>query len=55
MEGKRTGDGDKCTLVAVVEMGGTWALYLHGMDRFGVPLSGQEVRWMAQAILDGDR
>lgn len=55
VDGKRTDDGGRCTLVAVVETGGTGALYPHGMGRFGVRLSGQEVRRLTQAILDGGR
>jgi hypothetical protein len=38
VDGKRTDDGDLCTLIVVHEVGGTWALYPHGWGKFGVRL-----------------
>lgn len=51
--GRRTDDGAQCTLLAVCETGGAWALYPHGMDKFGIRLSAQEARRVAQAIMAG--
>lgn len=55
VDGRRIDDGDLCTLVAVHETGGTWALYLHGWGKFGVRLPQAEAIRMARAILDGAR
>ena len=55
VDGQRTDDGDRCTLVVVGETGGTWSLYPHGWGKFGVRLSGQEALRVAQAILDDAR
>jgi hypothetical protein len=54
-DGKRTDDGDRCTLLVVGETGGTWARYPHGADPLGVRLSEEQARRAAQAILDGGR
>jgi (2Fe-2S) ferredoxin len=54
-EGKRTDDGDRCTLLVVCETGGTWAVYPHGADQLGVRLSGEQAERVARAILDGGR
>ena len=51
VEGKRTDDGDRCTLVVIQEVGGTWALYPHGWGKFGVRLNNGEAVTVAQAIL----
>ena len=51
--GQRTDDGAQCTLVAVCETGGVWALYPHGADTLGVRLSAQEARRVARAIIAG--
>ena len=53
VDGTRTDDGDRCTLVVIHEVGGTWALYPHGWDTFGVRLSKSEAVKAAQAILHG--
>lgn len=53
VDGKRTDDGSKCTLVVVHEVGGTWAAYPHGADQLGVRLPRAEAVKVAQAILDG--
>jgi len=52
-DGKRTDDGDRCELLAVQEVGGTWSLYPHGAAKFGVRLPGDEAARLARAILDG--
>ncbi|MGH3797672.1 MAG: hypothetical protein ACRDSP_22610 [Pseudonocardiaceae bacterium] len=49
--GKRTDDGARCTVVAVHEFGGTWALYPHGFGKFGVRLSKADAGSVAAAIL----
>lgn len=53
VDGRRTDDGDTCTLVVVREFGGTWVLYPHGDAKLGVRLPRAEALKMAQAILDG--
>lgn len=52
-DGKRTDDGGRCKLLAVHEVGGTWALYPHGWPRLGVRLTGDEAARLARAILAG--
>ena len=49
--GKRTDDGTACTLLAVSEIGGVWALYPHGADQLGVRLPADEAARIARAIL----
>lgn len=51
LEGRRTDDGDLCKLVVVHELGGTWALYPHGVHKFGVRLGDGCMIAMARAIL----
>jgi hypothetical protein len=51
--GKRTDDGARCTLLAVREIGGTWALYPHGAGQLGVRLPVAEAEKVARAILAG--
>lgn len=51
VDGKRTDDGTKCTLLAVCETGGVWALYLHGVTQLGVRITKAEADKVAQAIL----
>ena len=54
VEGRRTDDGDQCTLVVVHERyGGGWAFYPHphGFGRFGVRLAKSAAVKVAQAIL----
>ena len=53
VEGRRTDDGDQCKLVLIQEIGGTWALYPHGVKRFGVRLPRAEAVTVAQVILAG--
>ncbi|MDQ3151297.1 MAG: hypothetical protein M3R63_06105 [Actinomycetota bacterium] len=55
VDGRRTDDGDRCTLVVVHEVGGTWGLYPYGWGKFGVRLSKAEAIKAAQAILEGVR
>lgn len=56
VEGRRTDDGDWCTLVVVHEVtGGCWALYPHGWGRFGVRLARADAIQVAEAILAGTR
>jgi hypothetical protein len=52
-DGKRTDDGGRCELLAVHEVGGTWALYPHGWPKLGVRLPEDEAARLARAILDG--
>ena len=54
-DGRRTDDGQTCSLVLLRTTGGEWRLYPHGVDKFGVRLSDQEARRVAQAILDRER
>lgn len=49
--GKRTDDGSLCTLLAVSETGGVWALYPHGAGKLGVRLPRDEAQRLARAIL----
>lgn len=51
VNGKRTDDGRKCTLLAVCEVGGTWELYPHGVTQLGVRITKAEADKVAQAIL----
>ena len=51
--GQRTDDGTACTLLAVRETDGIWALYPHGAEQLGVRLSAQEAQRVAQAIIAG--
>lgn len=54
--GKRTDDGEKCTLLVVCEVGGTWALFPHGAAQLGVRLADPAVETLARAMLaDGAR
>lgn len=56
VDGKRTDDSSTCTLLAVCEIGGTWALYPHGAAQLGVRITQTEATKLAQAILtDGAR
>ena len=47
VDGRRTDDGSRCSLLIIHEVGGTLALYPHGRDEFGVRLT--------RAILAGPR
>ena len=56
VEGRRTDDGTRCTFLVVHEVGGTWALYLHGVARLGVRLTDTAAAALATAIVtDGSR
>lgn len=55
VDGRRTDDGGRCTLLAVRETRGTWALYPHGAAKLGVRLPVAEAVKIAQAILDDAR
>ncbi len=55
VDGRRTDDGDRCTLVVIQERyGGTWALYPHGWGTFGVRLETSAAVKVARAILADD-
>lgn len=52
VEGRRTDDGDRCTLIVVQERyGGGWAFYPHGWGTFGVRLARSAAAKVAQTIL----
>ncbi|HEU0128114.1 MAG TPA: hypothetical protein VFQ48_05855 [Pseudonocardiaceae bacterium] len=52
VDGRRTDDGDQCTLVVVHERyGGGWAFYPHGFGKFGVRLEKSSATKVAQTIL----
>ena len=51
VDGKRTDTGERCTLVVIGEVGGTWAFYPHGAAQLGARLSGEEAARVARAIL----
>lgn len=53
VDGRRTDDGDLCTLIAIRELGGAWALYPHGAGKLGVRLRKEDAVTVAQAILAG--
>jgi len=53
LDGHRTDDGDRCTLVVIREVGGAWALYPHGAGKLGVRLGKENAATMARAILAG--
>jgi hypothetical protein len=52
IDGRRT-DGTPCKLVVIQEISGTWALYPHGVSKFGVRLTKTNAHTLAQAILKG--
>ena len=54
VDGKRTDDGRKCTLLAVCEIDGTWALYPHGTAQLGIRITKAEADKVAKAILAND-
>lgn len=51
LDGRRTDDGAACSVVVVRELGGTWAIYPHGMNQLGARLRDGEMATMTQAIL----
>jgi hypothetical protein len=52
--GRRTDDNDRCELLLVADTGGSFALYPHGVDRFGVRLDGDGAAAAAR-FLAGDQ
>lgn len=55
VDGKRTDNGERCSLVVVHEVNGMWAAYPHGAAQLGVRLLKAEAVRVAQTILDGAR
>jgi hypothetical protein len=53
LDGRRTDDGTRCTLVAIRQLDGTWAHYPHGADQLGVRLSKESAVTLAREILAG--
>lgn len=54
VDGHRTDDGSRCSLVMVQEVTGTWAAYPHGVVGLGVRLSDGEAAKVARRILGLD-
>ncbi|HEY2763941.1 MAG TPA: hypothetical protein VGJ13_07990 [Pseudonocardiaceae bacterium] len=54
VDGRRIDDRSRCELVVVSEVGGTWALYPHGVGKLGVRLPQDEAIRIARAILGED-
>ena len=54
VQGLRTDDHSRCTLVVVEEIGGTVALYPHGWDRWGVRIAITDAHSLARAILGNE-
>ena len=55
VEGKRTDDGERCSLVVVCETVGTWAIYPHGVAQLGVRIPQPAAEKLAAAIQDRAR
>jgi endonuclease YncB( thermonuclease family) len=56
VDGRRTDDGDRCTLLVVQERTGSWVFYPHGAAQLGVRIAGADAGKLAQAIqADGSR
>ncbi|MGH3795224.1 MAG: hypothetical protein ACRDSP_10075 [Pseudonocardiaceae bacterium] len=53
LNGRRTDDGARCTLIAIRELGGAWALYPHGAGKLGVRLGREDAATMARAMQAG--
>jgi hypothetical protein len=53
VEGRRTDDGSRCSLVVIQEYGGCWSLYPHGAGQLGVRLAAPAAASVAIAILAG--
>ena len=51
VDGKRIDDNTRCSLLVIHEVGGTWVLYPHGWDKFGVRLTKANAEAVAHAIL----
>ncbi|MFN2495084.1 MAG: hypothetical protein ABR608_04140 [Pseudonocardiaceae bacterium] len=54
VDGKSTDDNTRCILLAVREIGGTWALYPHGWGKFGIRLDSANAETLARGILAND-
>lgn len=52
VDGKRTDDNSRCSLIVIHEIGGTWVFYPHGDRKLGVRLAKAEAGNMAQVIAD---
>ena len=50
LNGRRTDDGTRCTLIAIREYGGAWALYPHGAGKLGVRLGKEDAATLATEI-----
>lgn len=53
VDGKRTDDGERCSLLVVREVGGTCALYPHGAIQLGVRLTGDAAAAVAEFLSGG--
>lgn len=51
VDGRLVEGGDRCKFLAIHERGGTWAIYPHGVGKFGVRLSQTDVETVAHAFL----
>lgn len=51
LDGRRTDDGTRCTVVVIRELSGAWAFYPHGIDAFGARLCNDDATTLARAIL----
>jgi hypothetical protein len=51
IDGRRTDDGTPCKLVMIQEVSGVWALYPHGVSRFGVRLAKANADALARVIV----
>lgn len=49
--GVRCDNGQRCTLLLVADAGGSFALYPHGADEFGVRIALPDAQSIAEAIL----
>jgi hypothetical protein len=52
LEGRRADDGTRCTLVAIREINGTWALYPHGLTELGARLRKEDAATLGRAIVE---
>lgn len=50
LDGRRTDDNARCTLVVVRELNGDLAIYPHGVAKLGVRLSAAEAGALVQGI-----
>jgi len=53
-DGRCIDSSDRCTVVLVNEVGGTWAWYPHGWGKFGFRLPHAEAVKLARVILGKD-